>query len=69
MFNSCLGRVDGVDGVAESRAGSQIERDGDDRKLPLMVDGQGGGARLETREGAERNLRARSRSNVRLSIR
>ena len=53
-----LRSIDGVHGVAERAVGSQIEGESDHRKLALVIEGKGGGARIETREGAERNLRA-----------
>ena len=39
--------LDRVRGLAQRGAGREIERDGDDRELPLMVDGERRGARFE----------------------
>src|SRR6267143_2011487 len=59
-----LRAVDGVDRVAERGIGGQIERESDNRKLALMIEREGGGAGVETREGAERDLRAVGRLYV-----
>src|SRR5258706_7932206 len=59
-----LRAVDGVDRVAERGIGGQIERESDDRKLTLMIECEGGGAGLETRKGAERDLCAVGRLYV-----
>src|SRR6267143_177314 len=59
-----LRAVDGVDRVAERGIGGQIERESDDRKLALMIECEGGGAGLETRKGAERDLCAVGRLYV-----
>ena len=47
-----LGRLDGLDRVAERLAGRQVERDRDRGKLALVVDGE---------RGRRRASRARSR--------
>src|SRR5467141_466874 len=59
-----LRAVDGVDRVAERGIGGQIERESDDRKLALMIECEGGGAGLETRKRAERDLCAIGRLYV-----
>jgi len=45
--NFLLGFVDGLGGFAKRRTGCQIERDGDDGKLPLVIDGQGAALHFE----------------------
>ncbi len=50
--------LDGASGVSQGRAGREVERERDRRKLPLMVDGERSRSRLEVREGAERDGRA-----------
>jgi len=55
------GPVCGIDGIhrfPERHAGGEVEGKGHHGKLPLMIDGQRGGAGLKTGEGAERNLLA-----------
>ena len=53
-----LGLVDGGDGVADALAGGEIEGDGDDRELALVVDDEGALALLKVGEGGERDLGA-----------
>ncbi len=50
MFSSFLTRVDRVDGIPQRSAGREIERNGDDGELPLVVDGNGDGRLLRLRE-------------------
>ena len=50
------GLVDGAHRLSQGDAGREIERDGDHRELPLVIDGQRRRGRLETRQGAERHL-------------
>src|SRR5437763_137109 len=53
-----LHAVDGVDGVAQGCARREVEGNGDDGKLALMVQRERGAGRVEARKGAERDLRA-----------
>src|SRR5258708_38309877 len=53
-----LDAVDGVDSVTERGIGSQVEREGNDGKLALVIQRQSRGVGLKTREGAEGNLQA-----------
>ncbi len=53
-----LGGVDGVNGVAEGGIGREIERESDDGKLALMIEGERGGISFGSCEGRQRNLRA-----------
>src|SRR5437870_6831631 len=47
------GLLNGADSVAQGRAGRQIERDGDSRKLALVIDGKRRGGGSIVRERAE----------------
>src|SRR5207249_5488739 len=51
-----LGAVDGLNCVAQRSARGNVERERDDRELPLMIDGERGRAWFEFREGSERDL-------------
>src|SRR5208282_2708984 len=53
--NVPLGLVDGLGGLPERRVGCQVERDGDDGKLSLVIDGQGAALHFEASDGAEGN--------------
>ena len=53
-----FGGVDGVNSVAEGGIGREIERESDDGKLALMIQGEGSGISFDSREGRQRNLRA-----------
>src|SRR5437016_13408678 len=55
---------DGGDGVAEGNAGCEVEGEGDDGELALVVDGQRGGGRGEVGEGGEGYGRAGGRAHV-----
>ncbi len=50
--------VDCFCGVAKRGIGSQVEGNGDNRKLALVIDGQRTGAGLKARKGAQWNLAA-----------
>ena len=53
------GLLDRRDGVAQRRARREIERDGDRRKLALVIDGERRGGGGIVREGAERHQQSR----------
>ena len=59
-----LGVLDGGDGVAEGDAGGEVEGQRHRRKLPLVIDGERGGARHEAGEGGQGHLRPRRRLHV-----
>src|SRR5204862_3672756 len=52
------------DGVAEGDAGREVEGEGDDGELALVVDGERGGGRGEVGEGGEGHGRAGGRAHV-----
>jgi len=59
-----LGGIDGVNGVAERGIGREIERESDDGKLALMIQGERSGISFGSCEGRQRNLGAVRRMDV-----